>query len=104
LAGPDQIFPGGGTVNLTCDIRNYWFLVIISSPPIAGGEIFSDSTSTSSIFIVPMLVILKMDHKLCWYKDDVLITFVNCAILDFDGIDDNVTFKNNYSLILARSV
>jgi hypothetical protein len=23
-------------------------------------------------------------------KDDVLITFVNCAILDFDGIDDNV--------------
>jgi hypothetical protein len=31
-------------------------------------------------------------------KDDVLITFVNCAILDFDGIDDNVTFKNNYSL------
>jgi hypothetical protein len=26
-------------------------------------------------------------------KDDVLITFVNCAILDFDGIDDNVTLK-----------
>jgi hypothetical protein len=38
-----------------------------------------------------------MDQVGC-NKDDVLITFVNCAILDFDGIDDNVTFKNNYSL------
>jgi hypothetical protein len=34
-----------------------------------------------------------MDTSCAGTKDDVLITFVNCAILDFDGIDDNVTFK-----------
>jgi uncharacterized repeat protein (TIGR01451 family) len=101
LAGPDQILScGGETVNLTATSGTTGFWSIISSPPVAGGEIFSDSTSTSSSFYSPNAgnYLLRWTTSCAGTKDDVLITFVNCAILDFDGIDDNVTFKNNYSL------
>jgi hypothetical protein len=39
-----------------------------------------------------------MDHGCAATKDDVSVKFVNCNILNFDGDDDNVTLKNNYSL------
>jgi hypothetical protein len=56
LAGPDQVLPRGGeTVNLTAEgTTGFWS--IINSPE-GGGEIFSDSTSTSSSFYSLMLVI-----------------------------------------------
>lgn len=101
LAGPDQILScGGETVNLTATSGTSGLWTIVSGPPVAGGEIFSDSTSSSSSFYSPNAgnYLLRWTTSCAGTKDDVSITFVNCAILDFDGIDDNITFKNNYSL------
>jgi uncharacterized repeat protein (TIGR01451 family) len=100
LAGPDQILScGGETVNLsaTSGTTGNWTIV---SGPAGEGEVFSNSSSTSSTFYSPNAgaYLLRWTTGCAATKDDVLVTFVNCNILDFDGIDDNVTFKNNYSL------
>jgi hypothetical protein len=31
-------------------------------------------------------------------SDDLTATFINCSTIDFDGVDDNITFKDNYNL------
>jgi hypothetical protein len=98
LAGPDQIVScGGEIVNLTATSGTTGTWTIVSGP--AGGK-FTSPTSASTTFSSPNAgnYLLRWDTSCAGVKDDVLITFVNCAILNFDGIDDNVTFKNNYSL------
>ncbi|MBP6181945.1 LamG-like jellyroll fold domain-containing protein, partial [Flavobacterium sp.] len=36
-------------------------------------------------------------------SDDVTITFADCSSINFDGVNDNITFKNNYNLNLTNS-
>src|SRR5690606_8458523 len=31
-------------------------------------------------------------------SDSINVTFINCSALDFDGVDDNITFRNNFNL------
>jgi hypothetical protein len=98
LAGPDQIVScGGEIVNLTATSGTTGTWTIVSGP--AGGVI-TDPPSANTTFSSPNAgkYLLRWTTSCAGVKDDVLITFVNCAILNFDGIDDNVTFKNNYSL------
>ncbi|WP_367757574.1 LamG-like jellyroll fold domain-containing protein [Flavobacterium sp. WC2430] len=100
LAGPDQVVScGGEIVNLaaTSGTSGTWSIV---SGPAGGGEVFSNNTSTNSTFYSPNVgnYLLRWTTSCAGTKDDVLVTFVNCNILNFDGIDDNVTFKNNYGL------
>ena len=38
----------------------------------------------------------KLDVSGCY--SDVQVTLTNCNVVDFDGVDDYVTFKNNYGL------
>ena len=100
LAGPDQIVScGNEIINLaaTSGTTGSWSIV---SGPAGGGEIFSNSTSTTSTFYSPNVgtYLLRWTTSCAGTKDDVSISFVNCNILNFDGIDDNVTFKNNYGL------
>ncbi|MGO4818210.1 LamG-like jellyroll fold domain-containing protein [Flavobacterium sp. W22_SRS_FP1] len=100
LAGPDQILScGGETVNLNATSGTTGNWTILSGPE-GGGEVFSNNTSTSSTFYSPNAgeYLLRWTTGCADTKDEVLVTFVNCNILDFDGIDDNVTFKNNYNL------
>jgi len=99
IAGPDQIASCGGesaTLAASNAQAGVWSIV---SGPAGGGEIFSNSASPSSGFYSPNLgvYILRWTTS-CSTTDDVTVTFVNCNILNFDGIDDNVTFKDNYSL------
>jgi hypothetical protein len=83
-----------GNVNLaaTPGTSGKWEIV---SGPTGGGERFSNSTTTNSTFYSPN----TGDYLLRWTtgcaatKDDVSVRFVNCNILNFDGDDDNVTFK-----------
>jgi hypothetical protein len=98
LAGPDQIVScGGEIVNLIATTGTIGTWTKVSGP--AGG-VFSNHTSTSSTFSSPNAgnYLLRWETNCAGIKDDILITFVNCAFLNFDGDDDNVTFKNNYSL------
>lgn len=100
IAGPDQVLSCGGeivTLSATSGTTGTWTIV---SGPAGGGEIFSNSASTSSTFYSPNAgsYLLRWTTGCALTTDDVIITFVNCNILNFDGIDDNVTFKNNYSL------
>jgi uncharacterized repeat protein (TIGR01451 family) len=100
LAGPDQtVSCGGEVVNLTATPGTIGTWTIISGPA-GGGEVFSNNISTSSTFYSPNAgnYLLRWTTGCASTKDDVLITFVNCNVLNFDGVDDNVTFKNNYNL------
>lgn len=99
LAGPDQIASCGGeyaSLNASTAKTGTWSIV---SGPAGGGELFSDSSSPTSEFYSPNIgaYILRWTTS-CSTTDDVSVTFVSCNILNFDGIDDNVTFKNNYNL------
>jgi hypothetical protein len=100
LAGPDQVVScGEEVVNLSATSGTSGIWTIVSGPA-GGGEVFSNSTSTSSTFYSPNIgpYLLRWTTGCAGTMDDVLVTFVNCNILNFDGTDDNVTFKNNYSL------
>ncbi len=67
------------------------------------GFSFSDPTSNTSTFTGD----IGETYNLQWSidnpstcpdtSDSVTITFIGCNALDFDGIDDNITFRNNYN-------
>ncbi|EIA07102.1 LamG-like jellyroll fold domain-containing protein [Flavobacterium frigoris] len=99
MAGPNQIASCGGesvTLGASTAKTGVWSIV---SGPAGGGEIFSNVSSSTSEFYSPNIgeYTLRWTTN-CETTDDVLVSFANCNILNFDGIDDNVTFKNNYSL------
>ncbi|OUR94318.1 hypothetical protein A9Q87_01335 [Flavobacteriales bacterium 34_180_T64] len=67
------------------------------------GFSFSDDTSPTSTFTGD----IGETYTLQWSidnpstcpdsSDDMTITFIGCNALDFDGVDDNITFRNNYN-------
>ena len=100
IAGPDKILSCGGelvTLEAKAGTIGSWTIV---SGPAGGGEIFSDSSSPTSTFFSSNVgnYLLRWTTGCAATNDDVLITFVACNILNFDGVDDNITFKNNYGL------
>jgi hypothetical protein len=100
IAGPDTILSCGGefvTLAATAGTVGTWTIV---SGPTGGGEIFSSTTSPTSTFSSPNFgqYLLRWTTGCAATTDDVLITFVPCNILNFDGVDDYVNFKNNYAL------
>jgi hypothetical protein len=100
LAGPNQIASCGGeyvTLNASAGANGTWSIV---TGPSGGGEIFSDSTSPSSTFFSPNVGVytLRWTTTSCNTTDDVLITLELCNVVNFDGIDDNINFKNNFNL------
>jgi hypothetical protein len=99
MAGPDQIAScGGENINLNASTAQTGAWSIVSGPA-GGGEVFSNIASPTSVFSTPNIGVYTLRWTTsCSTTDDVLVNFANCNILNFDGIDDNVTFKNNYSL------
>lgn len=99
MAGPDQLSAcGGENVSLaaTAGITGSWYIV---SGPSGGGEIFSNSTSPTSGFYSPNVGVYTLRWTTsCNTTDDVVVTFALCNVVDFDGIDDNINFKNNFNL------
>ncbi len=99
IAGPDQIAScGGESVTLGASTGGAGIWTIVSGPA-GGGEIFSNNTSPSSTFYSPNLgtYILRWTTS-CSTTDDVAVTFTLCNVVNFDGIDDNINFKNNFNL------
>ncbi|WPR71173.1 T9SS type A sorting domain-containing protein [Flavobacterium sp. NG2] len=70
---------------------------IKSTSSSCGTGTFSDDTSPNATFTGEAGV-----YVLTWTTggctDDVQITLTDCNVINFDGINDNVTFKNNYNL------
>ncbi|MBC5841314.1 T9SS type A sorting domain-containing protein [Flavobacterium sp. F-380] len=100
IAGADRILSCGGeivTLAATTGTTGTWTIV---SGPTGGGEIFSSISSPSSTFSSPNFgqYLLRWTTGCAATTDDVLITFVPCNVLNFDGVDDHVTFNKNYSL------
>jgi hypothetical protein len=99
MAGADQISAcGGENINLAAatGITGSWSIV---SGPSGGGEIFSNSTSPTSGFYSPNLGVYTLRWTTsCATTDDVLVTFTLCNVVNFDGNDDNINFKNNFNL------
>jgi hypothetical protein len=99
LAGPNQTTSCGGeyvTLNASTGASGTWSIV---SGPSGGGEIFSNSTSPSSTFYSPNIGVYTLRWTTsCNTTDDVLVTLELCNVVNFDGIDDNINFKNKFSL------
>jgi len=70
----------------------------------SSGYSFSDATSPTSTFTGD----IGETYTLTWSidnpstcpdsSDNMTVTFIGCNALDFDGFDDNISFKNNYNL------
>lgn len=99
MAGPDQLASCGGeyaTLGASTAKTGVWSIV---SGPAGGGEIFSNTTSPSSTFYSPNLGVYTLRWTtICATTDDVVVTFLLCNVVNFDGIDDNINFKNNHNL------
>jgi trimeric autotransporter adhesin len=99
LAGPDQIASCGGeyiTLNASTGANGTWSII---SGPSGGGEIFSDNTSPSTTFFSTNVGVYTLRWTTsCNTTDDVLVTLELCNVVNFDGIDDNINFKNKFSL------
>ena len=107
--GSDGVLPAGdyrdyGSTTAT----QYW--TIATGPPgfdVAAANLnlvnyFSDVNDPQAEFFGP-----GGDYSLRWNIegtgsincfDDVAVTLSSCATLDFDGLDDNVTFRNDFDL------
>lgn len=99
IAGQDRMVHCGGesvTLEAVAGTFGTWYIV---SGPAGGGEIFSDITSPNSTFYSPNLGVYSLRWSTsCATTDEVIITFTPCNVVNFDGIDDYVNFKNNYNL------
>lgn len=101
LAGPDQIASCGGeyvTLNATAGTTGTWSII---SGPSGGGEIFANNSSPNTTFYSPNvgMYTLKWTTSSCATSSDtVLVTLMLCNVVNFDGIDDNINFKNNFNL------
>lgn len=99
MAGPDQLASCGGeyaTLGASTAKAGSWSIV---SSPAGGGEIFSDITSPTSSFYSPNLGAYTLRWTTtCNTTDDVVVTFLLCNVVNFDGVDDNINFKNNHNL------
>jgi len=99
LAGPNQTTSCGGeyvTLNASSGATGSWSII---SGPSGGGEIFSNSTSPTSTFYSPNTGVYKLRWTTsCNTTDDVLVTLELCNVVNFDGVDDNINFKNKFSL------
>jgi len=99
MAGPDQITSCGGesvTLSASTGTSGIWDIV---SGPAGGGEIFSNITSPTSTFYSPNLGAYTLRWTTsCATTDNVVITFELCNVVNFDGIDDHINFKDNFNL------
>ncbi|HTG65341.1 MAG TPA: LamG-like jellyroll fold domain-containing protein [Flavobacterium sp.] len=99
MAGPDQLTYCGGelvTLNASSGATGVWSIV---SGPAGGGEIFSNSTSPTSTFFSPNIGTYTLRWTTtCNTTDDALVTLELCNVVNFDGVDDNINFKNKFSL------
>jgi hypothetical protein len=99
LAGPNQTTSCGGeyvTLNASSGATGSWSII---SGPSGGGEIFSNSTSPTSTFYSPNAGVYTLRWTTsCNTTDDVLVTLELCNVVNFDGVDDNINFKNKFSL------
>lgn len=101
LAGPDQTASCGGeyvTLGATSGTTGAWTIV---SGPAGSGEIFSNNTSPNTTFYSPNVGVytLKWTTSSCASSSDtVIVTLMLCNVVNFDGIDDNINFKNSFNL------
>ncbi|KIA85151.1 hypothetical protein OA85_12140 [Flavobacterium sp. AED] len=101
LAGPDQTTSCGGeyvTLAATSGTTGAWSIV---SGPTGGGEIFSNNTSPTTTFYSPNVGVytLKWTTSSCASSSDTaIVTLMLCNVVNFDGIDDNINFKNSFNL------
>ncbi len=99
LAGADQnTYCGGETVTLNAKSGSTGTWSIVSGPA-GGGEIFSDNSSPASTFYSPNIGTYTLRWTTnCGATDDALVTFELCNVVNFDGVDDNINFKNKFNL------
>ena len=74
------------------------------------GFSFSDATSPTSDFTgdigetYTLLWTIDNPEPCADVSDSVNVSFVNCNALDFDGVDDNITFRDNYNMTTDFSI
>jgi hypothetical protein len=104
-AGDDQILDtadcGVTTVGLLATGEDQNGVILPGTWTIMSGSggSFIDDTDPNTIFTGSPGVTYVLKWAIDCAEDTVQITFANgCSQLDFDGLDDNVTFRNDYNL------
>jgi hypothetical protein len=104
LAGNDQVTSCGlqrVKLGATPGSIGKWSIV---NGPAGGNETFSNDTSPNSEFYSPNDGIYTLKWTVSGggqcpdISDNVQVTLNPCNHIDFDGVDDNVNFKNNFNL------
>ncbi|MBR9758588.1 MAG: DUF5011 domain-containing protein, partial [Algicola sp.] len=91
VSAGDVDIPGTG-------VTGQWSITNINSPGTCGSSAtFSDSNSPDAIFTAD-----PGTYTLRWALtngcfDEITVTIKDCATIDFDGVNDYVTFRNNYN-------
>ncbi len=100
-AGSDQTFlaPTCGDVSTTLDASKPINSAGVWSIESGTGGSFSDVTNPKSEFYGQENETYDLKWSINCDEDNVEVTFVTqCSTIDFDGIDDNITFNDNYDL------
>ncbi|TXG34450.1 LamG-like jellyroll fold domain-containing protein, partial [Seonamhaeicola maritimus] len=81
-------------------VTGVWSAQTISTSSCGNSITFSDNTDPDALFIAD-----PGTYELTWTLQDgsgcddtITVTIVDCPTIDFDGVNDYVTFRNNYEL------
>ncbi|WMI65731.1 HYR domain-containing protein [Aestuariibaculum sp. YM273] len=94
----------GDTDYLGTGVTGVWTAVANSNTSCGNAFTFSDNTSPDAIFTAD-----PGNYTLTWTlsngcSDKINVTIVDCPTVNFDGVNDYVTFKNNYNINSAFSL
>ena len=99
IAAGDTNYPGTGVTGL-------WTIESQTNTSCGTTGTFSSNTDPDAVFTAnPGTYLLRwtlQDGSGCF--DEVSVTITNCNTVNFDGVDDNITFRNNYNFNSAFSL
>ena len=89
----------GDTDYAPTGVTGQWSIVSSTNTSCGTVATFSSNTDPDAIFTAnPGTYVLRwtlQDGSGCY--DDVTVTITSCTTIDFDGVNDNITFRNNYN-------
>ena len=99
VSAGDTDFAGTG-------VTGVWSIDSVNNTSCGSTAAFSSNTDPDAIFTGD-----PGDYVLTWTLSDsnscpasVNVKITNCSTIDFDGVNDNITFRNNYNLNSAFSI
>ena len=87
----EEVIPGTG-------VTGQWSVVSATNTSCGNSAVFEDNSDPDTVFIAD-----PGDYTLRWTLsngcfDEINVRIVECSFVNFDGINDHISFRNNYNL------